>query len=155
MQQLINELLDTVEHHAGQLKNLSETTLTARLAPGKWSKKEIVGHLVDSAQNNIQRFVRTQYEEKDVHILYRQDDWVRLQNYQAYSTTDLLQLWVLLNRHLGHIWAQMDTRTWALTCKMGNSAPEFWTLEMLAIDYLRHLKHHLAAVESQNVKVKI
>jgi len=148
MQQLINELLNTVDHYAGQLKTLSEPTLTARPAPAKWSKKEIVGHLVDSAQNNIQRFVRAQHEEKDVHILYRQEDWVRLQNYQDYPTADLLQLWVLLNRHLGHIWTQMDARSWALTCKMGANMeePETWTLDTLAIDYLRHLKHHLTQI---------
>lgn len=145
IQHLIVELLDTVERHAVQLNILSETALTTRPAPGKWSKKEIIGHLVDSAQNNIQRFVRAQYEGPGVHIVYRQDDWVRLQDYQVYPTADLLQLWVLLNRHLGRIWARMDSETLALTCTMNGSGgePETWTLEALAVDYLRHLKHHL------------
>jgi len=148
-QKFITKLIDTVERHAVQLKSLSETTITTRPAPDKWSKKEIIGHLVDSAQNNIQRFVRAQHEEKVVHILYRQDDWVQLQNYQAYDTADLLQLWVLLNRHLGHIWAQMDTQAWALTCFMGPATePESWTLQALALDYLRHLNHHLDALET-------
>lgn len=147
IQHIITELLETVERQAAQLNSLSETPLTTRPAPGKWSKKEIIGHLVDSAQNNIQRFVRAQHEGGSVHIVYRQDDWVRLQYYQAYPMTDLIQLWVLLNRHLGHIWAHMDNEALALTCLMNGSggAPETWTLEALAIDYLRHLKHHLSS----------
>lgn len=145
MQHLINELTGTVERRSALLKDLPESEFSARPAPGKWSKKEIIGHLVDSAQNNIQRFVRAQHEMQPVHILYRQDDWVRLQNYQDYPSAGLLQLWVLLNRHLAHIWKQMAAQDWALSCRMGAvEAPETWTLEMLAEDYVRHLKHHLA-----------
>ncbi len=147
MQYLINELTDTVGRRADLLKSVPETAFAARPAPGKWSPKEIIGHLVDSAQNNIQRFVRAQHETQPVHILYRQDDWVRLQNYLDYPPADLLQLWVLLNRHLAHIWKQMAARDWRLTCRMGSpEAPEIWTLEMLAEDYVRHLKHHLESV---------
>lgn len=147
MQHLINELTATVEHRAALLKNVPESAFTTRPAPGKWSKKEIIGHLIDSAQNNIQRFVRAQHEAQLVHILYRQDDWVRLQNYQDYPPADLLQLWVLLNRHLAHIWKQMAGQDWRLTCRLGTlETPETWTLEMLATDYVRHLKHHLESV---------
>lgn len=147
MQHLINELTDTVERQAGLLKSVPETGFAARPGPGKWSPKEIIGHLVDSAQNNIQRFVRAQHEAQPVHILYRQDDWVRLQNYRDYPPADLLQLWVLLNRHLAHIWKRMTVRDWRLTCSMGSpEAPETWTLEMLAEDYVRHLKHHLESI---------
>ena len=147
MQYLINDLNGAVESHAALLKEISETAFSTRPAPGKWSKKEIIGHLVDSAQNNIQRFVRAQHEEQPVHILYRQDDWVQLQRYQDYPAADLLQLWVLLNRHLAHIWKQMSGQDWLLTCRMGSpEAPETWTLEMLAADYVRHLKHHLESV---------
>lgn len=145
MQHLINELTGTVERRSALLKDLPESEFSARPAPGKWSKKEIIGHLVDSAQNNIQRFVRAQHEMQPVHILYRQDDWVRLQNYQDYPSAGLLQIWVLLNRHLAHIWKQMAAQDWARTCRMGAvEALETWTLEMLAEDYVRHLKHHLA-----------
>lgn len=150
MQHLAAELLQTVGSFAAQLRTQAEPRLTARPAPGKWSAKEIVGHLVDSAQNNIQRFVRAQYEPAMAHIVYRQDDWVRLQHYQTYPSAELIRLWVLLNRHLGHIWRHMDAAAGALPYTPGPAgAPEILTLEALAVDYLRHLRHHLAAIEQQ------
>lgn len=147
MHPLSTELQDIVGEYAERLRQMPEAVFSARPAPGKWSKKEILGHLIDSAQNNIQRFVRAQHEPGPVRILYRQDDWVALQNYQAYAGADLVQLWLLLNRHLGHIWTQMHAETWAVSCDIGKLSPELISLEGLALDYLRHLKHHLSQVE--------
>ncbi|MCC6461664.1 MAG: DinB family protein [Saprospiraceae bacterium] len=143
---LIAELAEATHLYAERLSALPETSFTRRPAPDKWSPKEIIGHLVDSAQNNIQRFVRAQYEEQPVHILYRQNDWVALQHYQAYPAADLLSLWVLLNRHLAHIWRHMPPEAWAIPCRIGPSATETISLEDLAADYLRHLQHHLAQI---------
>ena len=140
---LISDLTETTRQYAERLSSLPEDIFTHLPAPGKWSKKEIIGHLVDSAQNNIQRFVRAQYEEQPVHILYRQNDWVAIQQYQAYPSADLLSLWVLLNRHLVHIWSHMPPENWSRPCRIGPTADDTITLEALAVDYLRHLQHHL------------
>lgn len=108
--------------------------------PGKWSKKEILGHLVDSAQNNIRRFIVAQYEEIP-RIGYDQDKWVAIADYQHYPTGDLILLWRLLNLHICRILKGISPGTAARKCEMGNG--QQYTIEWLAADYCNHLLHHL------------
>jgi DinB superfamily len=140
MQKIIDELQKIITDYSGQLKKINDEEFAFKPNPVKWSKKEILGHLVDSAQNNIRRFIVSQYE-KDPIIIYRQDAWVSISNYQHYTMNNLIQLWVLLNKHicmiLGNCSAEMAMRT----CITNNNTPH--TIEWLAGDYIRHLLHHL------------
>lgn len=139
----MNELAQRLLHHCTQvsptLLALSEETLQVRPAPGKWSTKEIIGHLVDSASNNHQRFVRAMRSEQPV-IRYEQDDWVTLQRYQTVDSRELIGLWELYNRHLAHLIAGMSETDLEQTLDMGG---EQVTLQYCAEDYVRHLEHHL------------
>lgn len=139
----MNELAQRLLNHCAQvpptLLALSEETLRTRPAPGKWSKKEIIGHLVDSASNNHQRFVRAMRSEQPV-IRYEQDDWVTLQRYQTVYSRELIGLWELYNRHLAHLIAGMSEADLEQTLVMGG---EQVTLQYCAEDYVRHLEHHL------------
>lgn len=139
----MNELAQRLLHHCTQvsptLLALSEETLQIRPAPGKWSIKEIIGHLVDSASNNHQRFVRTMRGEQP-EIRYEQDDWVMLQRYQTADSRELVGLWELYNRHLAHLIAGMSETDLEQTLVMGG---EQVTLRYCAEDYVRHLEHHL------------
>src|SRR5260221_2655385 len=115
MMSVAKEIERTVDQHAQFLGGLSEEVLSVKPAPGKWSPKEILGHLIDSAQNNIQRFVRSQYEDTP-RIVYAQDDWVRLQGYQHCGKVELIQLWVSINRHLCKILVAMDPAQYEKKC---------------------------------------
>ena len=126
------------------LRALPEETLRHRPAPGKWSKKEIIGHLVDSASNNHQRFVRAMRGEQP-NLRYEQDDWVALQDYQHADSRDLISLWEGYNRHLAHLIAGMTEADLEQTLVMGG---EPVTLRYCAEDYVRHLEHHLHSVLS-------
>jgi len=140
MQAIIENLARIIRNYSGRLRTLPEDIYAYKPGPGKWSKKEILGHLVDSAQNNIRRFIVAQYENIPV-IVYNQDEWVAKSDYQHYSTPDLVELWVLLNRHLGHVLAVISPQAAARQC--ATSHPEPYTLEWLAADYCNHLLHHL------------
>jgi hypothetical protein len=85
----------------------------------KWSKKEIAGHLIDSAQNNIQRFIRGQYEVEP-SISYNQDFWVQLNNYQKSNSTSLITLLKLLNEQIIAIWENIPSEDLTRKCKIGN-----------------------------------
>lgn len=129
-----------ISNYTRRLEAVSEENYALKTRVDKWSKKEILGHLVDSAQNNIRRFLVAQYEDTPV-ILYDQDKWVELTNYQQYPTRDLLSLWILINWHMCRVLRTFPPGATARKCIMGNSQPH--TLEWVAADYCNHLLHHL------------
>ena len=135
-----------VERAIPHLSAVSEEAASIKPSPGKWSKKEILGHLIDSAANNHQRFVRLQLQPEISLPGYDQDNWVRLNRYQQKPWAEIVALWSAYNRHLvsvieslddsalGHVWHASDGDV---------------TLEFIATDYVRHLKHHLAQIGIQ------
>ena len=142
MKAIAESIRQTILEHASLIGNRREEELARKPAPTKWSKREILGHLVDSAQNNLQRFVRGQYEDTPA-IVYNQDEWVQRQHYQRCDDHELLQLWILLNRHLCHVLEAMDPAHYEKKCNVGKGEASLQTLKFLAEDYLVHMKHHL------------
>ena len=76
-------LLQVVDEAASRMMSIPEEQTGLRPAPGKWSRKEILGHLIDSAVNNQARFVRAQLQDDLVFDGYDQDAWVRVQRYNT------------------------------------------------------------------------
>jgi GNAT superfamily N-acetyltransferase len=143
---LSEQLHHTIDDALAQLKAIDETTWKAKTDIKKWSKKEILGHLIDSAANNHQRFVRAQYYEKLQAPGYDQDLWVAYQNYQNTSIHELLELWYAYNRHLCTVIHNIRYDKIQTVCIIGNNEPV--TLAFLAEDYIAHLKHHLKQILS-------
>jgi len=141
MKQLAVEITSLVENSMAPLQSIPEKSMAEKPAPNKWSKKEIMGHLIDSAQNNIRRFVVTQYEEAPL-VVYDQDKWVAASDYQDFDTKEILQLWYLLNKQLSIILQHIDESMAGRLCR----TQELHTLDWLATDYIIHLKHHLHQV---------
>lgn len=136
-------LEETLEASRPSLLAIREEAAGRRTGPENWSKKEILGHLIDSASNNHQRFVRLQLDELLVMPAYRQNDWVRSQNYGGREWRALVELWLAYNRHLVHVIRHVDASAAGHVWKApGND----FTLEYLIEDYLRHLRHHLAQI---------
>ena len=104
----------------------------------KWSKQEILGHLCDSAMNNLRRFIVTQYEQNNL-IVYRQDDWVALQNYQSENYQNIISLWKLLNEQIIRVIRKIPQEKLNNTCKTPEEHSIIWLIE----DYIKHLNHHL------------
>lgn len=132
------ELEKIIEGYLPGLNSLSEEHALHKPSATKWSKKELVGHLIDSAENNIRRLIVSQYEENTT-IMYKQDDWVAINNYQQQHLEDLVQLWYLLNKQMSNILKNMPAETAQRTCL----SPDAHTIEWLANDYINHLKHHM------------
>jgi len=110
--------------------------------PEKWSAKEVLGHLIDSAQINLQRFVRCTYEEK-FKLIYYQDEWVSAARYQDAAINDLLILWRLLNEQIVRVLANYPEGRLEVQCDTGKAAPSLHTVKWLASDYIVHMNHHL------------
>ena len=146
-------LVDALRHAAPALLALDDDATGRRPSPGTWSPREIIGHLIDSASNNHQRFVRVRDRDDLVVEGYEQDDWVAAQGWQERPWMETLELWRLYNLHLAHVIAStprelaervttrhnLHLRAWK---KIAEGAPT--TLGWFMEDYLGHLEHHLA-----------
>lgn len=109
--------------------------------PGKWSRKEILGHLVDSALNNIQRFIRATHEE-NFKLVYDQDSWVASQHYQDMPLNDVFALWALLNGQLARIFRTYPVDRLDIQIDLGKDDPMFRPVRIIMRDYIDHLIHH-------------
>lgn len=115
----------------------------------KWSKKEILGHLIDSALINLQRFIRCTYEE-NFKLTYQQVEYVNIQQYQNMPVEDLLTLWRLINRQIVKVLKSYPNNRREAVCDTGKNALELHTVEFLVSDYLDHLLHHLNQITNNN-----
>ena len=141
MQSIALQLESIIDQYVAALKAVHESEMIYKPSPSKWSKKEILGHMIDSAQNNIRRFIVAQYEENPT-INYNQDKWVAVVNYQQYDLQNLINLWYLLNKHISLILKNTSEEIAQRKCQ----TKELHTLEWLAQDYIKHLRHHLHQV---------
>ena len=139
--QTAEQLRSIVQAYSTKFQNISETESMKPLDEGKWSRKMILGHLLDSASNNHQRFVRLQLASNLNLPGYQQEEWVLLQGYQEEPWSDLVALWKSYNNHLAHIMERMSEEALMNSCSINNGEPV--TLRFIAEDYVRHLKHHL------------
>ncbi len=147
MIELATQVRNEVERAAKRFRRLSESDVTRDRGSGRWVKKELLGHLIDSAVNNHQRFVRAQLAGPLVWPGYDQEAWVPLHHYRDRPWTDLVNLWEALNRHLAVVIEFMPEAKLQTRCTIGSHEPA--TLEWWMRDYLRHLKHHLEQLESE------
>ena len=129
-----------------KLLQIHEADSVKPLAPGKWSRKQLLGHLIDSASNNHQRFVRVQVADGLSMPSYGQQQWIRSQHYQDEPWLELLAFWRSYNLHLTHVIAHIPEETLNNRVTVGDDEPT--TLRFLVEDYDRHLKHHLEQILS-------
>jgi hypothetical protein len=147
MKEIAETLRSEVNGAAEYLKGLGEAEVSRNRGQGKWIKKEILGHLIDSAVNNHERFVRAQFANPFAWPGYDQVAWVSVHRYRERSWSDLVDLWVALNRQVVVVVEGIPTEKLDTMCQIGEAAQA--SLEWWIHDYIRHLKHHLAQLKSE------
>ncbi len=111
----------------------------------KWSKNEILGHLIDSAINNLKRFTECQFSNEPYLVTaYNQDELVKLNKYQERKFDDLLKLWCHLNKQIAFIFKDISEEQ--LKTKINLYDLSICDLEFLIEDYITHMKHHLKQI---------
>ncbi|MFF6015946.1 DinB family protein [Lysinibacillus fusiformis] len=121
---------------------MTETEMTERTAQNKWSKKECLGHLCDSALINLERFIKIQYDVSPYVVsTYDQVQWVELQGYQKMPIEEILLLWTSLNKKIVVVLENLSEQALSRPCEIGQQQEV--TLKWLVQDYLDHLEHHV------------
>jgi len=134
-----------VERASQAFRGWSEAEASRDRGTGKWTPKEVLGHLIDSAANNHQRFVRAQLAGAFAGPGYDQVAWVAVHRYRQRPWLELVDLWVALNRQVAAVIEGMPAEKRGAPCTIGDG--EMRSLEWLMQDYLRHLRHHLEQLE--------
>lgn len=127
-----------------RLQNVSEEDSQHPFREGRWSRREILGHLIDSALNNHQRFVRAALEGVYAGATYQQEDWVAIHGYREISWPILLDYWRGQNELLCEVVDRIPEHRLDAPCQVGNDTPV--TLRFLIADYLTHLDHHVRQI---------
>ncbi len=143
MKEVVSELNQIVDAFVLKFNSISEDEFSAKPLPDKWSKKEVLGHLIDSALNNHRRFVCGQYESAPPKILYDQDFWVKANDYQHSKKEEVILMWKLMNKKICDTLSAMPEQNYSRLCNTGRETEQLHSIEWLAIDYVKHLKHHL------------
>lgn len=157
MPHIASELRETVAEALVWLRKLPGGADGQRPAPNRWSPREIIGHLIDSASVNHERFVRAQLQDALVFSTYEQDQWVARQGYHEQDWNGLLARWVAFNEQVASTVEHISERDMSRSRIDHNLHMIAWrtipptspaTLEYFVTDYVGHLRHHLAQIRA-------
>lgn len=151
-QLLIN---DIIAQAMAEIDKLSEEELSHKSTPSSWSKKEIMGHLIDSCYNNHGRFIQATNSNNLIFQGYDQDQWVQMNNYQNRNSREILHTWQIANMHITQVISQipehkLNEMTLAHNFnQIGMHSIDSKTessLSYLIWDYIHHMEHHLSQI---------
>jgi hypothetical protein len=138
-----------------QLEAMEDDDTRLRPGPGKWSPREIIGHLIDSASNNHQRFVRALLQDGLVFPGYDQNAWVSAQRYQDAPWDGLVALWRSFNLQIARV-IEAAPEEARMRPRLEHNLDELaWrpvprnqptTLDYFMRDYVEHMMHHLGQI---------
>ena len=140
-QPAVARLRELITKASPALSSIADDRAAVPMKDGGWSRKQLLGHIIDSASNNHQRFVRASIQPELVWPNYEQESWVATQGYDAAPWSELVQFWTLYNMHLLRVISRIPEEKTSTTCRIGNESP--MTLAELIASYIKHLEHHL------------
>ena len=151
------EIADAMQRLSSYLEEIpkaylqfSSNDLLRKPGPGKWSKKEILGHLIDSALNNLKRFTEIQFLPQPYIVQpYKQDELVAVNNYQQLELEHLLRLWQALNQQILDVVRNIpaDKLGYPVHPQYGNN--ELQSLKWIICDYVAHMEHHMKQIQAK------
>lgn len=143
IQSAIGELEEIIVSLPEEWNTIPDEQAARPRADGGWSRKQIVGHMIDSASVNHQRFIRALARETNFSLLYAQEEWVDLNGYQLREWHEIIRLWKGINLHLLAVCKHIRKDQADLICGAGEDDPGPWTLAYRVPDYVAHLRMHV------------
>ncbi|OJJ22195.1 hypothetical protein BKI52_09150 [marine bacterium AO1-C] len=147
MTDVLKRLDDLLKQGQDYFNQATDANISKKPGPEKWSKKEILGHLIDSAVNNLQRFTEIQFEGKPYKIRkYNQDELVKANDYQNADIGEIIGFWLAINQRISILMKQQTEETLAFKIEVDKG--EIADLRFLMTDYVDHLEHHIKQIKS-------
>lgn len=145
MLETINRLQQLLKTGLDYISSIEEIEISKKTSPKKWSKKEILGHLIDSGVNNLQRFTEIQFETKPFTIKnYKQNELVIANDYQNSNIKELLSFWLAINTRIINVIGLQTNETLSYKIELNNN--QVVDLRFLITDYVDHLEYHLKQI---------
>ena len=144
---IADELIEVVEFFSARLALMEDSFVREKPSEERWAIIEVLGHLIDSAANNHQRFVRALQTDSLEFPKYDQNFWVKSQRYDECDWDNLIEFWKLYNLQLAHIIRRIPDEKMRVKCTIMPNEPV--SLSFLVEDYLVHLKHHLNKISER------
>jgi hypothetical protein len=144
MKEVSDNLRSAVDEAERRLRSFPESETEKPILSGGWSRKQVLGHLIDSASNNHQRFVRAGLQDSLDFPRYDQEGCVRFQAPQEAEWSLLVSLWASYNRYLAHVIDRIPAAKLETPCRIGSGEPV--RLGTLAAEYVTHMLHHLRQI---------
>ena len=157
-QRIAASLRAAIDEGAALFAGVSDAQTALRPAPGTWSAREVIGHLIDSACNNHRRFIINQETDRLIVDPYEQNAWVARQRYAEMPASELVPLWAGYNRHIARVLEAIPDavlnrdRGPLANYRFSYITPpktDFATLGYIAEDYVAHLRHHLSQIRAR------
>ena len=133
------------------IKKYTDEESSRKPAEGKWSKKEILGHLCDSAVNNLVRFINAPISAKPYIVTgYDQDEWVKMNDYYNLNINDIAEMFAIFNNRIIEVISNIPEEKLKTVCIIGdagfreNSGTE--SLQWLIEDYIEHMEYHIKQI---------
>lgn len=155
MQKYNHTLNEIITKAVVKIRAIDQDFMNHKPSPKKWSKKELIGHLIDSAYNNHQRFLRAINLPVLPFTGYDQDEWVRRNRYQDRELEEVITTWFMVNQHIGFLISEIPDEalnTHRCEHNLHKSSPDKFpegstiSLSYLVWDYLAHMEYHLAQI---------
>lgn len=148
MTEIVNRLNHLLKTGEDFFNSGTENEFAYKPSSNKWSKKEILGHLIDSAINNLQRFTEIQYSNRPYKIRkYNQDELVKANFYNEVNTEEIITYWIAINRQILHIIQKQDSISLAFKIELDNgNTSDFGNL---IEDYVNHMEHHIKQITNK------
>ena len=148
MERLTQQQIDQVTQYLKSVKNWDSAPA------GKWSSKEILGHLIDSGINNLYRYHRILINGERSITGYQQDELVNWQKYSEWEARKLIDTWVALNQLILNFISFIPREQLNLEIELHDGMLHFeagqkMRLSEMLLDYTQHIDHHIAQIKNR------
>ncbi|HKQ53357.1 MAG TPA: DinB family protein [Pyrinomonadaceae bacterium] len=128
-----------IEETLALLRSIPEERGSFRYAPGKWSVKELLGHLIDSERIFSYRALRFARDDQTALPGYEQDDYVRNGSFDAVPLNELAQEFASVRQATVLLFKHLDAEAWTRR-GLANESPA--SVRALAYMIAGHELHH-------------